>query len=135
MRARRLAAIGVGAVAGGALRWLALSGLGGDPYVALLLVNTAASGLLGWLQAAVHSGRWVRRDAADLVGAGLCGTLSTWSALAVRLGDDLLDGSVARAVTWGGVSVAAGVVAAWAGARLQHQRDTTPPAAGPEASA
>ena len=68
---------------------------------------------------------------ADLVGAGLCGTLSTWSALAVRLGDDLLAGSVARAVAWGGVSVAAGVVAAWAGARLQRQRDTTPPTAGP----
>jgi fluoride ion exporter CrcB/FEX len=92
VRARRLLAIGVGAVAGGALRWLALSGLGGDPYVALLLVNTAASGLLGWLQAAVHGGRWVRRDAA-------------------------------------------GLVAAWAGARLQRDRTTAPPVAGPEPSA
>jgi CrcB protein len=135
VRARRLLAIGVGAVAGGALRWLALSGLGGDPYVALLLVNTAASGLLGWLQAAVHGGRWVRRDAADLVGAGFCGTLSTWSALAVRLGDDLLDGSVARAAGWGVVSIAAGLVAAWAGARLERDRTTTPPVAGPEPSA
>ncbi|MBU6216279.1 MAG: CrcB family protein [Acidobacteria bacterium] len=135
MRARRLGAIAVGAVAGGALRWLALSGLGGDPYAALLLVNTAASGVLGWLQAAVRGGRWVRRDAADLIGAGFCGTLSTWSALAVRLGDDLLDGSVARAVAWGGASIAAGVSAAWAGARLQRGRGAAPPAVGPEASA
>ena len=130
MRARRLAAIGVGAVLGGALRWLALDGIGGDPYLALLVVNTTASGLLGWVQAAVRSGRWIRRDAAELVGAGLCGTLSTWSALAVRLGEDLTDGAVARAATWGALSVAAGVAAATIGAGLQRAAGADTAAAG-----
>ena len=134
MHARRLLAIGLGAIVGGALRWSALTGLGVDPYVVLLLVNTAASGLLGWVQAGVRSGRLRRGDLVGLLGAGLCGTLSTWSALAVELGDDLRSGEVLRAVAWTVVSVTAGVGAAWAGAQLQRDGGATagsPPEAHP----
>jgi CrcB protein len=118
VHARRLAAVAAGAVVGGALRWLALSATGLDPYLGLLVVNTSASALLGWVAGSIRAGRIRSAELGDLLGAGLCGALSTWSALAVELGEDLIDGRAVRAAAWTVVSVGAGVAAAVAGARL-----------------
>ncbi len=137
MRLRRAAAIGIGALIGGAVRWLAVTGLDVDPYLALLFVNTAACGLLGWVQAQFRGGRRPDTDATDLLGIGLCGTLSTWSALAVELSDDLRRGAVAAAIAWGALSVAAGIAAAIGGIALsggsggRSRRDGAPRRAGP----
>jgi len=115
---RRLAAVAVGAVAGGGLRWLALSATGVDPHVGLLVVNTAAAGILGWSVGSIRSGRIRSATVGDLIGPGLCGALSTWSALAVELAEDLLDGRPLVALAWVTLGVDAGVSAAWAGSRL-----------------
>ena len=123
MPGRKLVAVALGAAIGGGLRWLALTTIHLDPYVALLVVNTAASGLLGWVHISVRSGRLQRPELGALLGAGLCGTLSTWSALAVELGGDLRSGEVLRAAIWCVASVAAGIGAAFIGSRL-----TTPEA-------
>lgn len=112
MSARRLTAVAIGAIVGSALRWAMVrtTGLAAEP--AIVAVNTVAAGVLGWLRAAVANGSIRRREVEDLLGAGVCGALSTWSALAVRLGDLVLAGDWLPALAWTTVSLVLGIGAA-----------------------
>lgn len=112
MTARRLTAVAIGAVVGSALRWAMVRTAGLPTEPAIIVVNTVAAALLGWLRAAVTNGTVRRREVEDLVGAGICGALSTWSALAVRLGELLLAGDLAAAIVWTVTSLVSGVGAA-----------------------
>lgn len=125
MSARRLTAVAIGAIVGSALRWATVrtTGLAAEP--AIIVVNTVAAGVLGWLRAAVANGAIRRRDVEDLIGAGVCGALSTWSALAVRLGDLVLAGDWAAAAAWTVASLVLGVGAAILAWRLTSRGAAT----------
>jgi len=105
-------------MAGGAAGTLARAGLaealpvhpGAWPW-ATFVVNVVGTVILGWLVVARSAWR-------PLVGSGFCGALTTFSTFQVQvleLGDD---GHVALAAAYLLVSVAAGLAAATAGARL-----------------
>ena len=112
MSARRLTAVAIGAIVGSVLRWAMVrtTGLAVEP--AIVVVNTVAAGVLGWLRAAVANGSVRRRDVEEFVGAGVCGALSTWSALAVRLADLVLAGDWGPALAWTAASLVLGIGAA-----------------------
>jgi fluoride exporter len=108
-------------IAGGAIGTLARAGLaealplhpGAFPW-ATLAANLVGALILGWVVVAKQ--RW-----RPLVGTGFCGALTTFSTFQVQivqLGDD---GHVPLAALYLAVSVALGLAAAHAGARLAHR--------------
>ena len=108
---RELVAVLIGGLLGTGAR-LAIDTLVGQP-VSTLAINVAASFALGLLVARVWSSAapWLRAG----LGAGLLGSFSTFSALAVTL--------VELGPTWGAalyllLSVTLGIFAAWAGLRI-----------------
>lgn len=83
MDPRRTTAIAIGAAAGAGIRWSLTRALGPDGEdVALLVVNLTGAALLGLLAGARPGAVSARTEA--LLGAGLCGALTTWSSLALR---------------------------------------------------
>ena len=106
--------------AAGALGALARAGLaallptpsGGLP-LATLLVNVGGCFLLGLLVARCPDGRWAR----PVVGTGLLGGFTTWSALAVET-DRLVGDAPALALAYLGVTTLGGLLAVAAGLRL-----------------
>jgi CrcB protein len=71
--------VALGAAVGAPLRYLAGHVLDRRVHWGTLLVNLAGSALLGGLVGAAVEGRWLA-----LLGAGFCGGLTTYSALAVQ---------------------------------------------------
>jgi fluoride exporter len=108
-------------VAGGAIGTLARAGLaealpvhpGAWPW-ATFAANIAGSLLLGWVVVA-------KQDWRPLVGTGFCGALTTFSTFQVQLVELGDDGHVALAAAYLAVSVAVGLLAATAGARLARR--------------
>lgn len=114
---RELLAVTIGGMLGTAAR-LAIDSLVGQP-ASTLAINVAGSFALGLLVARVWSSAapWARAG----LGAGLLGSFTTFSALAVTL--------VTLGFTWGaalylGLSIVLGLLAAWAGLRLGSPRPT-----------
>ena len=112
---RELVAVAIGALVGTGAR-LAIDTLVGQP-ISTLLINVAGSFALGLLVARLWSSAapWLRAG----LGAGLLGSFTTFSALAVTL--------VELGPTWGAalylaLSLVLGLGAAWAGLRLGASR-------------
>lgn len=108
---RELAAVALGGVLGTGAR-LAIDALVGQP-ISTLAINVAGSFALGLLVARLWSSAapWLRAG----LGAGLLGSFTTFSAVAVTV--------VQLGFTWGAalylvVSVSLGLLAAWAGLRI-----------------
>jgi CrcB protein len=80
------------------------------PY-GTLLVNVAASGLLGALSRLDEP--WL-----TIVGVGALGTLSTWSAVAVEVGRMARAGDGQAAALYLLATVTTGLVAAWLGLQI-----------------
>jgi len=108
-------------IAGGAVGTLARAGVaealplhpGTWPW-ATFLVNIAGSLILGWV--VIAKAHW-----RPLVGTGFCGALTTFSTFQVQLVELGDDGHVALAAAYLAVSVAVGLAAATAGARLARR--------------
>lgn len=108
-------AVGVGAVAGAAVRWTmteAFPDPDGWPW-SILVVNVAGSLLLGVVLAATHR----RTDDPSLdtvrlaVGTGFCGALTTFSTFAVDVAAFLRDGRSSLGLAYVLVSIVVGVAA------------------------
>lgn len=115
MTFRRSIAIAVGAVAGSAMRWGLLEGLGEEALrPGILLANLVGSLSLG-VVAHLSRTAGIRPVTEAFVGAGLCGALTTWSTLAVVSAQDVRDGEVTEAILWLVANLVLGLVAAGAG--------------------
>jgi CrcB protein len=103
-----------GALAGAPLRLLAtrLAARGGrDPAPGTLAVNVAGAGVLGVLLGLGDVPAWVLA----LVGAGFCGTLTTFSALGADVVRLVEERAVARTAAYLAATLVLGVGAAAAG--------------------
>ena len=112
--ARRFLWVAAGAVPGALLRWQAAMLLGPDlpPGGPDLLVNGVGSLLLGWLVT-----RPARQDLQLLLGAGFCGSLTTfssWMLVTARLQQQ----GFVMGLLWLALGLAVGLAMAWLGQRL-----------------
>jgi len=118
MTVRQAAAIAAGAVVGAGLRWATMRVLGDDGSdVALLVANVIGCCLLGAVMCVPATGPHVERTTA-FTGAGFCGSLTTWSSLALAAAVDVRAGRWAEASSWISANVAFGLVAAFIGVRI-----------------
>ena len=121
MDIRRAVAVGIGAMAGASIRWAATRTFGDESLNAVLLgVNVAGCLLLGLVSELPPPDLDSRTRA--LLGAGLCGTLTTWSGLAVQTATGLRAGTWLAASTWLCANIAVGLTAAVAGRHLGRRR-------------
>lgn len=104
MSARSFALVGLGGAAGTLARFLLGEALPWAGSVSTLAINTAGSLLLGFLVAAL-AGR--APDLQLLLGTGLCGGFTTYSALAVGVAELARAGSA-----WGAAALALGTLVA-----------------------
>ena len=112
--------VAAGAVPGALLRWQAAVLLGPDlpPGGSDLLVNGVGSLLLGWLV-----GRPSRQHLQLLLGAGFCGSLTTfssWMLVTARLQHQ----GLAMGLSWLALGLAVGLATAWLGQRLGRRRSS-----------
>ena len=113
------ALVALGGVAGAATRWAALD-LADHAAWSLVLVNSAGAFLLGMV---AHGLRRRGPGSRLLLGVGYCGSLTTFSTLAVDVAADLDRGATADALVLVVASLGVGIAAATAGAALR--RDST----------
>ncbi|MFD1861285.1 fluoride efflux transporter FluC [Aeromicrobium camelliae] len=108
----------LGGAVGTGLRYAAdvLIGTIGDWPGATLLVNLIGAFALGWLYGRTSSRRWRL-----LVGTGMLGGFTTYSALAVQT-QELLDHAPLSGIAYAAATVAVGVLAAQVGSRLGGRR-------------
>lgn len=121
MDARRAAAVALGAVVGASLRWAVIRLLGPsalDP--ALLLVNVAGCLALGVVSQLPP--RDMTTTSKAFLGAGLCGSLTTWSSLALQAAADVRSGAWLEAASWLTVSLVVGLSAAAIGQHVGRRR-------------
>lgn len=101
MRSARLVPVAAGAVVGAGLRWVALR-VGGPSGAdaALLAVNVVGSLVLGLVIGAPDR-TWAGSERGrDLLVAGFCGALTSWSALALQLAGETRAGEWWTASGW-----------------------------------
>lgn len=112
--ARRFLWVAAGAVPGALLRWQAamLLGPGIPPGGSDLLVNGVGSLLLGWLVTSPS-----RQDLQLLLGAGFCGSLTTFSSWMLMTARLQQQGFV-MGLLWLALGLAVGLAMAWLGQRL-----------------
>lgn len=125
--ARRRAAIAAGGVAGAALRWFALTGVGssdGLPW-AVLALNVAGSFLLGVLLAEEPAHPQARLALHDAGAIGFCGGLTTFSTFSLEVVLLARDGASADAVAYVVLSVALAIGGILAGAALRRRVGAT----------
>ena len=104
--ARSLPVVAVGGVSGATLRWGLLELLPADPWAwGVLVANCLGCLLLGVLSARLAA--WRDHPLWLAAGAGFCGSLTTFSALAVDIAGSLRDGDVGN----GGAYLAATMLA------------------------
>ena len=119
MTRRAAVAVAAGGIVGALVRWGAIETTGpvsGFPWPVFGL-NVAGSFVLGIALARSRSTGatvWWR----DVVGIGFCGGLTTFSTFAVEAAELMRDGRSTLAVAYVTASVAAALVAVWAGAAL-----------------
>lgn len=116
-----MGAIALGGAAGTALRagiaQVLPTRIGAFPW-ATLTVNVSGSLILGLVIALAVERAAPQRYLRPLVGTGFCGGLTTFSTFAVETDSLVRAGRLGVAVGYALVSVAAGLVAVWAGARV-----------------
>ncbi|MDE0653178.1 MAG: CrcB family protein [bacterium] len=119
MDLRAAPAMALGGMAGAALRWWIhdLWSAGATSWVTLV-VNVAGSAVLGWLVAAEAGGAGAL---ARVVGAGFCGSFTTFSAFALVVAEHLESGRPGAGVLHAAVSLAAAVAAAVAAGLLRRR--------------
>lgn len=108
----------LGGAVGTGLRYAADLSVGriGDWPAATLLVNLLGAFALGWLYGRTRSRHWRL-----LLGTGVLGGFTTYSALAVQT-QELLEDAPLTGVAYAAGTVAVGVLAALAGSRLGERR-------------
>ena len=116
MKPDRLVFFAVGGVVGATVRWVVVDiAPHGTLDWGVLIVNTIGSLLLGMIAAlALHPERRTH-PAVIAAGAGFCGSLTTFSTLAVSVAGELRDGSAPTGLVQLTVSLATGLVAAFVG--------------------
>lgn len=121
MDARRAVAVAAGAVLGASLRWAATRMAGPDGLDLVLLgVNVAGCLLLGTVsRLPPHRSS---PGTQPFLEAGLSGSLTTWSSLALRTAEELRDGAWLAGGAWLVLNLAVGLAAAWVGRWLGHTR-------------
>ena len=120
---RRLTpAIALGGIAGAAARWWVHSiWPDGSEWWATVIVNVAGSAILGWLVAAdLQSGRAL----ATILGAGFCGSFTTFSTFSVILAEYLQAGRPGAGFLYAaltvGPAIATALGAGWMRRRLSR---------------
>jgi CrcB protein len=132
---RRVAVVFIGGLVGGLARyetvthWSARTGT--FPW-ATFVVNTAGALILGLLVVVVLDVMKPSRYTRPLIGAGFCGSLTTFSSVAVAVDELVAHGHVALGVGYLAASLAAGLAAAALGANVGRR---LPPTAGRRALA
>ncbi len=112
-----LVAVFIGGMAGGALRLLLVLLNGGVPW-GILIANVGGALLLGFLFERLVEHRLERAAVWAFVGPGLCGALTTFSALQLELVELARGGEAMTAVAYLLASLGLGVPAAASGRRL-----------------
>ncbi len=109
-----------GAAAGASTRWAAgeVLGSGAFPW-ALLVVNVVGSFVLGLVT--FRAARGARELVRLGVGIGFCGSLTTFSSLAVTLAHELDAGRYGAAAEVTSAHLVVGLVAVGLGVRLRHR--------------
>lgn len=127
---RRLTpAIALGGIAGAAARWWVHNlWPDGSDWWATVIVNVAGSAVLGWL---VATEGYRRRVATAIVGAGFCGSFTTFSTFSLIVAGYLESGRPGVGLLYAamtlGVAVPAAVLAGWARRRFSSpDRGTAP---------
>lgn len=123
-----LGAVLLGGAVGGLARWGLADGLGAGADAGAwpwgtLVANVLGALLLGAVAASLsHHPDRLRLRGAMLLGPGLCGALTTFSALQLEVVRLLRDGRAATAAAYLLVTLAAGLAALAAGDRLVRHR-------------
>lgn len=121
MDPRRAIAVALGAMAGAGIRWAAIRAFGVDSIDAVLLgLNVTGCLALGLISELPPPE--VDTHTKALLGAGLCGSLTTWSSLAVETAAGLRGGEWLGASVWLSVNLAVGIGAAVLGRELARRR-------------
>lgn len=117
--------LGVGAMAGAALRWglVELQGDGNWQW-GLLAANVAGALILGWLLADRWSDADVERGMRLGLGVGFCGSLTTTSTLAVAVAELGREGRWGLGVAYAVVSLAVAGAAVVAGGSIRRRGAT-----------
>ena len=111
LRMPSIAAVALGGAAGATIRWAVLDATGGATFPwPVLLVNLVGCGVLGLL-----IGLEVPRSTRLLLGAGLCGGLTTFSTFSVEAAQMLRADDTTLAVAYILCSVVGGLIAIVAG--------------------
>lgn len=113
---RAFIVVAAGGVAGAATRWLT-GEIVDDAVVALLLVNTVGTALLGAVSHGVLHSHPTRNL---LLGIGFCGGLTTFSTFALHVAVRLDQGRVVDGLGVTGFSLLLGIVAFAAGRRTRR---------------
>ena len=114
--------LGVGAMAGAALRWAVIELQGdGDWQWGLLAVNAAGSLILGWLLAARWGDDDIERGLRLGLGVGFCGSLTTTSTLGVAVAALGRDGRWEFGVAYAAVSLVVAGAAVLVGASIRDR--------------
>lgn len=111
MEGRPFIVVAVGGIAGAVVRWLT-GELVDDAVIALLLVNTVGTGLLGAVTHGILHSHPTRNL---LLGIGFCGGLTTFSTFALHVAVRLDQGRVIDGLGVTAFSIGLGVVAFAAG--------------------
>ena len=118
MDLRAAPAIALGGMAGAAARWWLHDVWPGEATSwATLVVNVAGSAVLGWLVAAEGGRGTVGR----ILGAGFCGSFTTFSAFSLIVAEHLDSGRPGAGVLYAAASLGAAVAAAIAAGCLRRR--------------
>ncbi len=130
MDARRVAAVALGAVIGASIRWAVVRVLGTSALDgALLIVNVVGCLALGAVSQLPPKD--MTTTSKSFLGAGLCGSLTSWSSLALQAAADIRSGAWSEAAWWLAVSLVVGLAAAAVGQFLGRRRWEGPVRAAP----
>lgn len=108
-----IAGLAIAGIVGAVLRWAVTETID-DPLTALLVVNSAGAFILGMLLRTHAQNSSFRL----CVGVGFCGSLTTFSTLAVEIAERIDHGQIANAIGFTALTVGIGLVAVLTGHRL-----------------
>ena len=121
VNARALVAVALGGVIGATLRWATVEALPeGSPHWGLIAANTVGCAIFGYLLG--RPGRFDELSSELHLAAttGFCGSLTTLSGFSFVTADALNDGAAGEAAAFVGVSLVAGLGAAWSARKIRR---------------
>ncbi|MDE0607251.1 MAG: CrcB family protein [Acidimicrobiaceae bacterium] len=110
------AGLAIAGIVGAVLRW-AVTEIVDDPLTTLLVVNSVGAFILGMLLRTHAENSSIQL----FLGIGFCGSLTTFSTLAVEIAERIDRGQIADAIGFTAVTVGVGLVAVLSGHRLGTQ--------------